>query len=353
MNTRESQEFSNTELQHQQYEKHLPSINNRILKIQNETLNDLSFVQKYQLSQLYISDCQNISFQHAFSDACSFLQVKNCNVQNLDGIEQNKQLQTLYLYDNLIEDISPLRNLKFLTTLAINNNKTSDISLLNLLQNLKYLYANSNNIVDLSKIEELHFLETLYVSNNKIISLYGLQNLKYLKELYADRNQITYLYGIQHLKNLQMLKLIVNEISDISPVSGCSSLKCLLINDNQITDVSPLYLNRNLNYIDISYNFVDSEGFVDLKKLNNIETMHTLKNKKASTLQIRLSSRMRFIFQTKCQLENMKLKRILISNQFSSTQNKSKLQLKTLINGQIILSNKLLLVFGTPEQASQ
>ncbi|CAL6025309.1 Hypothetical_protein [Hexamita inflata] len=90
MNLESNQKQSDDEIQNMQYKKHVNRIKNGSLKIKKDgSLNDLSFTQRFQLNQLYITSCHQISFQHAFSQSCTVFQAEKCKIKNISGIEQN------------------------------------------------------------------------------------------------------------------------------------------------------------------------------------------------------------------------------------------------------------------------
>ncbi|CAL6040675.1 internalin [Hexamita inflata] len=323
------------------------------LKINKDrSLNNLSFTQRFQLNQLYITKCPYVSFQYAFSQTCTVFQADDCQIESISGIEQNQQLRSLCLIYNKIKDISPIRTIKSLDTLNIGNNKIQDISPLNQLTNLKILKLFNNNISDISQIKDLRDLKELDVSFNQITSLHSIKKFKSLKVLHANNNKITDLYEVQYLNNLTSLYVGNNEISDLSPLSACSSLS-LLIENNQITDASPLQHIQQLSYVQLEQNFIND--FQALTQLQNY-TKYNFKlgnQQQPSLAQIQTSARMKTISTTRSHLENISSKRTVLQSHFNSVTNKSELLIDAITNVQLNLSRKLLQVFGTIEDASQ
>ncbi|CAL5985159.1 Conserved_hypothetical protein [Hexamita inflata] len=352
MNPENNQKQSDDEIQNMQYEKHINRIKNGTLKIKKDgSLIDLSFTKRFQLKQLYITSCHYVSFQYTFSQTCSVFQADKCKIKNLSGIEQNQSLRSVCLIDNKIEDISPLRTIKSLDTLYIGNNKIKDISPLNQLTNLKILYLNDNNISDLCQIKDLHYLEQLDVVNNQITSLHNIKNLKSLKKLDATHNKITDLHGVQHLMYLTALYVSYNKISDLSPLSTCSQLNSLNTINNQITDASPLQHNLQLQYVSLKQNYIND--FQALTQLQYFSNFILENQQQPSPTQIQTSARMKTIYTVRSRLEYMPIKRTAIKSRFNSVTEISELLIDAITNVQLNLSNKLLQVFGTVENASQ
>ncbi|CAL6040653.1 Leucine_Rich Repeat domain protein [Hexamita inflata] len=338
----------NAEIQRIQYEKHLPRIKDSILKIKKDSsLNDLSFTQHFKLNELHISNCHSISFKHAFSKTCYTFQAEKCNIKNLTGIDQNQTLVTLYLSNNLLQDLNPLRSMKSLELIQINGNKIMDITPLNQLTNLTQLYLNNNSIVDLNQINDLRCLEILSISHNKITSLYGIQKLN-LRELYADGNQITDLHGIQYQNNLKSLYLNSNQISDLSPLVKCHKLQYIQIKNNQITRIAPIRKIQTLQSLYAQNNFITDDA--SQLRFYNKEFQD---QQKPTQQQIWISYKMRALYFSRISAKKYQPQRTLISKLHIATIQKVSLKVNGLVEQQLAMSKLMLFIFGNQEQASQ
>ncbi|CAL5985156.1 leucine-rich_repeat domain-containing protein [Hexamita inflata] len=349
LNNLENNQLSdNAETLRMQYEKHLPRIKDSILKIKKDnSLNDLSFTLHFNLNELHISNCHSISFKHAFSKTCLTFQAEKCNIINLTGIDQNKQLVTLYLSNNLIHDLNPLKNLKSLELIQINSNKIRDITPLNQLTNLTQLYLNNNSIIDLHQIKDLRCLEILSINHNKITSFYGIQKLN-LRELYADDNQITDLHGIQYQNNLKLLYLNSNQISDLSPLVKCHKLFYIQIRNNMITRIAPLRKIQTLQSLYAQNNFITDDAS-QLRFYNKVFS----DQQKPTQQQIWISYKMRALYFSRISAKKYQPLRTLISKLQIATLQKVSLKVNGMVEQQLAMSKLLLLIFGNKEQASQ
>ena len=95
------------------------------------------------------------------------LMIRECKIENLNGIEDNNKLQCLYLFSNRnLEDISDLKKSKrTLKSLRIDKcPKITDFSVLKELENLELLELSGNN-----KIKNLDFLKEL--KNLKVLNI--------------------------------------------------------------------------------------------------------------------------------------------------------------------------------------
>ncbi|CAL5985189.1 internalin_protein [Hexamita inflata] len=316
------------DIQNQYYEKHSTRVKpDGTLKIKrDQDLKDLSFISRLNIKKLYISRCVNISFENMTSQSCEEMSVNYCQLKSILGISNLNKLTYLDLTFNKIKNLDQLSNLNFLNTLSVQHNEIIDLSPLSHLTRLQYLYSSNNNITDLHSIRNLRQLIVIFLCQNKITDLNGVQQLKKLKELYLQDNIIT----------------------DISPLSECSSLTQLQLQNNQITDISPLQ-NDKLKYLSIEQNYVTS-----FQTLNKLERTIKIGNQKVpNPLQILISKRMKSIFTTRLHLESIKQKHQFLTNLYSSSLSKTISQMNSLTIDQLNLSNHLLIVFGTAEQASQ
>jgi len=123
--------------------------------------------------------------------ALSICEVKLTGVPAV--LSKFQRLEKLVLFDNLIRDISNLKELKGLTTLILNSNRISDISSLKELLGLTTLNLYRNQINDISSLKELKGLKTLKLDANKISDISSLKELKNLKTLDLRDNKISQL----------------------------------------------------------------------------------------------------------------------------------------------------------------
>ena len=116
------------------------------------------------------------------------LDLSNCQISDLSGIESFTSLITLNLSKNIITDISDLSSLTNLETLNLSNNTINNINNIRSLIALTSLNLNSNKISDISAVSSLVNLQTLDVSNNAISTAIAVKSLPNLTSLNALRN---------------------------------------------------------------------------------------------------------------------------------------------------------------------
>ena len=180
----------------------------------------------------------------------------DAGISNLIGLEFATNLIVLYLWDNLISDISPLADLTKLEKLGLNKNLISDISPLARLTQVRWLRLQDNSISDISPLASLIGLQDLAIYLNSISDLSPLAGLTGLKALDFGDNLASDLSPLAGLINLEGLHISGQPISDLSPLSGLTKLTILGIFRTPISDLSPLAGLTNLKRLNLRYNSI-------------------------------------------------------------------------------------------------
>ncbi|MCP4454647.1 MAG: hypothetical protein GY809_24575 [Planctomycetes bacterium] len=197
-------------------------------------------------------------------------------IEDLTGLEQASNLQSLSLVYNRISDISPLSELTYLNKVILNNNQIQDVSPLSGLTEISWLDVHDNQLSDISSLSNLtgitklvlryndihdigalsgmSDLESLDLHGNNFGDLSALAGLSRLDTLSLQHNNIDDLSPLSGLTNLTSLKLDRNDIRDLSPLSDLSQLSVLSLSQNEISDISPLLTLRGLRDLDLSEN---------------------------------------------------------------------------------------------------
>lgn len=124
-----------------------------------------------------------------------------------------------------LTDISPLSELKNLEKLYLSNNLIKDISPLSDLTNLKELYLFDNYISDITSLRKLTNLETLYLTRNPVVDISPLGNLINLKYLSLEDTPVNDFSVLSKLVDLRNgLNLICTKFDDVSILLGLKNL---------------------------------------------------------------------------------------------------------------------------------
>ncbi|CAL6052001.1 Conserved_hypothetical protein [Hexamita inflata] len=208
---------------------------NVILNINNEPeLTDLVFLDQMNVTNVFISECHNISFTQV-PKLLKYLWICNSDIQNLVGIEKITQLEHLTLrqcslsrIQNQLEAVKKLPNLKYLD--VAQNDITSAECICN--EKLTSLNVSENNLKSLEDLRFMYKLKALDVSGNQLSSISILADLTDLIELNISFNAITSIYNLYRLTKLIYLNAIYNKIIDIEVCIKLKSLIDLRINGN-------------------------------------------------------------------------------------------------------------------------
>jgi internalin A len=213
------------------------------------------------------------------------------NISNLEPLRYLKQLASLDLTSNPLDDLSPLAELTLLDNLTLNYalDASDDLSPLAQLPNLAALSMPNNDLGDLSPIGQIESLVILDLDSatltapNSISTLSNVTNLQVsnvlsdatplgaltqLQHLYADGKPLANVAELAPLVNLRVLDLnytdittlaftanmtelvqlraTFNAVTDITPLQGLSKLNLLYLNFNPIADITPLVNNAGI-----------------------------------------------------------------------------------------------------------
>ncbi|UAA38935.1 leucine-rich repeat domain-containing protein [Paraneptunicella aestuarii] len=180
------------------------------------------------------------------------LDLSNCNLKDTShfaGLSKHKNLETLILRNNDIDDISPICNIRSLERLEIGSNHVEDFTPISNLKSLEVLSVFSQKIKNIDFIKPLRKLRMLELQNNKIQDLSAISSLKSVFFLNLDNNQIEDLTPLSLLKELQFLRINGNPIKNIKPLLKLNQLGQLTLDEEQYNtlDIDSLKkTNKNL-----------------------------------------------------------------------------------------------------------
>lgn len=254
------------------------------------------------------------------------------NITDLTDLTMMKNLETLALCNQEIEDISALKNLP-LKELYLNKNKITDFSVLTGLTNLDLLCILENPAEDLSvlkecssitrlniesmKLADIDFLgqmnlNILYMNNAEIkdgnmkplLEINNLQELcigdvpEEMAEVLAQMSELKGLImwgGNTVLKNLEPLKgmesleslAVSSPVSSLEGIENFPNLYALSIGFSFITDLTPVLEAEQLHYIDISN--ADIESYQPLLEHPTLAQVQCTEEQKKEILELKSS----------------------------------------------------------------
>ncbi len=232
----------------------------------------LNFLKNEVLSSKF----QPITYKNkefAIEEGMLFIVDKNIkDIRDLQGLENNLEIEVLTLGQNSISEIEGLQSLKNLRVLELGGNKISKISNLDNLPRLEKLILRDNIISKIEGLSSLKNLRELLLRKNKIEEINGLENLSKLDYLDVSNNRILEIKGLERLRNLGVLILNNNLISEITGLESLRNLGILELHNNQISEVKGLENLLNLTCLDLSNNPI-----TEIKGLENLLNLKDLK----------------------------------------------------------------------------
>jgi len=147
------------------------------------------------------------------------VEARGMGIESLGGAENLTGLERLNVWENSIDDVSPLHDLTTLTSLDLGDNAIRDLEPLSGLTQLDTLYLNGNRIEDIAPLAGLTRLKDLNITNNSIRDISALRGMKELETLRVYDNPLTDISVMRGLTELHELHLHdLPELSDIEPL---------------------------------------------------------------------------------------------------------------------------------------
>ena len=207
-----------------------------------------------------------------------FMDLSYNRLISLIGFEKFKLLEELNLSNNYIGDdqLNYLISLSNLKSLNLSNNNLKNEEIKKIIYSIKSLQKVnlSNNNLEQLIFDKSNGLIELELDNNKLGYLSFKTNnnksFEYLMYLSANENKLQAIDNINNLVNLEYLSLSVNELKQIN-LSKLTKLKYLQLKSNLLENVTIHKTNQLLQYIDISFNNINSFSmFGECTSLKNL-----------------------------------------------------------------------------------
>ncbi|OBR64270.1 hypothetical protein A7K91_12125 [Paenibacillus oryzae] len=189
------------------------------------------------------------------------LDIKNPDIQSIDGIEQLTGLNYLSLTDNQVTDLSPLTKVPDLLELTLSNLSNSNMkTVVPKLTKLNALSLWNFELTDISFLKPLTNLYSLDITNNKVTDISIIAGMKNLSTFSGGYNRIKDLTPLSKLP-LRKMYMAGNEIVDLKPLSSIptkNELYAIQLSNNKIEDLSFLSQFPNLVFLNVANNPVRS-----------------------------------------------------------------------------------------------
>lgn len=153
------------------------------------------------------------------------IELLNRGIKNIKGIEKFTNLKYINFFNGETEENEEL-----------NPNEISDISYIGNLTKLEYICFESNLIEDLSPVRNLQNLLVLDICYNPLVEdISVIENLKNLQILWLIGTNRTKLPNLKNMKQLEQVYLSSNQLQDVSMLDEMENLKMIVLEGNTIT----------------------------------------------------------------------------------------------------------------------
>ena len=200
-------------------------------------------------------------------------------IESLEGLQYAKSAKmidicyTSNIEGKKIDSVEPLAPLTQLQTLYLKQDGITDISALGSLVNLEQLDVSGNyEIADITAVKDMSKLQTLDFSINSVDDLTPAAGLGSLQRLNGSDNQIASLPDMSAMTSLTALDLSKNQLTDVSALASLSQLEELNLSGNDgLTDVTALAglvnLKKDSTYMPTEKMKDDLFAAIDVNKL--------------------------------------------------------------------------------------
>ena len=263
------------------------------LTIPDTKLNSMQFLSGLvYLTELDLTGCRFSSEDLkviASLPLLSQLNLSNCALSTIAGLENATHLSVLNISDNAVRNLEPLTNLTGLRELYLQHNAVTNLNALSGLTNLEKVNLSYNSITTIVPLVTCAKITELDVSNNGLTSLSGIDKLTALTYFNAIQNQLADISLIANCTELVELHLARNAITDVSALSALVNLVTLDISRNQITALPAFPDDAVLGTIDACYNQITSlkplanqvrlgHIYMDYNQITSIQPLENCRN---------------------------------------------------------------------------
>ncbi len=200
--------------------------------------------------------------ENTFIGMVETVKCSQVNINNLDGIENLKNIKSIDITAAKLKDINAISSLKKLEKINLGFNDINNIESISTLENLRKINLLFNNIHDISALSGLKYLETLNLDHNSVEDISPISYFSRLKFLDLRNNPLSSLQPLASMQQLTYLRISEDNISNISVLSNLVNLSYLNIENNNINNLIPLKNLKNLAFL-----FLGNNDLTDISPL--------------------------------------------------------------------------------------
>lgn len=225
---------------------------------------------------------------------------QNQLLQDIEPLDEFKQLEFLDLSYTMITDITPLRNLSNLKTLRLNNTLVTQIDPLKYSTAIETLALNGTAIDDISILSGFKNLKELNISGTFIKSLAPISTLNSLQTLDLSNTSISDLSPLTGKEKLELIYASSSKVSTIGALSECKGVRELYLDNTPIISIQTLKNLSNLEVLNISNTSVNAlQDLNGLKRLEKVYCDNTLVSKEQAEAYMKANPQTLVIYESK------------------------------------------------------
>lgn len=228
------------------------------LRVIGSTLFSAQAQYRYQFS-----DCPDYNYEEAY--------LEKGDIWDISLLAQMPNLKSVYLCNQNITDITPLKNLD-LVVLALSGNYIEDFSVVSDMTSLRSLYVGNNPLHDLSFLEGNTSLELLNMGSTSVTSLKPLESTK-IAELWIMGCEVLDSSYASFPKMEKLSRLYTFSFSEeqVKALNGCKELSELwLWGESGVTNLECLSGVDGLRLLVLGNQFVSLDGIGNLNGLEQL-----------------------------------------------------------------------------------
>ncbi|UCR89321.1 leucine-rich repeat domain-containing protein [Mycetocola spongiae] len=168
------------------------------------------------------------------------LTIKDAGLSDLTGLEYAANLDLLYIDNNQVSSLEPLRGLSVMRQITASRNPITDIAPLATLPNVNWLELNWTSISSLEPLRNNEKLSWLQIAYTNVTSLEPITGQATLTDINFQNTGISDLTPLAGIERLYSIAAPSAQISDLTPLTGLPRLNLLNVNYNHVTDLSML-----------------------------------------------------------------------------------------------------------------
>lgn len=206
--------------------------------------------------------------------------------EKIASYEKAGKLAELFLQNQKIESLSPVKKFTNTEILNLNNNRLKNLDDLRFFNKLTDLKLGYNNLQDIKHFPAVLSLKKLDLSNNAINDFTPLRKSLNIEFLDISRNHLASLDKIPDMPELKALVLSWNNINSLEPLAKFKKLESLDLSNVTTKSIGSLPVIKSLRQLDLSMTGCNSNTREMAEKLRGFDNLENLNMSSCNLVQL-------------------------------------------------------------------